>query len=112
MPPKPFPYPIGIGVDISLIPRMRRLITERNGRNIIPLARRIFHRGSELGSLKKRLGVYKEQAGDQSLSSAQASENTSSFARWMAARFDVPCNGPAISLSHSRLRWTLLTYCK
>lgn len=102
MPPKPFPYPISIGVDISLISRMRRLLIGRDGQNIIPLAKRIFHRGSELGLFKERLDTYREQAGD-------LHQSADYFARWMAARFVVPCNGAHNSIC--QITQLFLTLC-
>lgn len=98
MPPKPFPYPISIGVDICLIPRMRRLIRQRDGHDIIPLAKKIFHRDSELDVFQKRLDTYKCEARDEYLSSEKVSaafdQSLDNFARWMAGRFDVLCNCP------------------
>lgn len=110
MPPKPFPYPISIGVDLCLIPRMRRLIRQRDGRNIIPLAKKIFHRDAELGVFQKRLDTYRCEAEDDiELSekvSAAFDRSLDKFSRWMAGRFDVPCNCPSIVFGR------LLGFCR
>lgn len=69
-----------------------------NGGNLLRLTNKIFHPGSELGILKKKVDAYREQAreqaGDQSLSSGKRSatsdQSRASFVRWIAGRFDVP----------------------
>lgn len=82
---------------------MRRLICERDGRNIIPLAKKIFHCDSELGVFQKRLDTYRCEAGDDigfsEKVSAAFDQSLDKFARWMAGRFDVPYNCPPMSLA-------------
>lgn len=38
-----FPYNLSIGADIVYLPRIRRLVNRREGRSLIPFAKRILH---------------------------------------------------------------------
>ena len=99
---------------------MERLVTERNGVNIIPLSRRLFHSRSELEYLKKRLDAYKERVGHGSLLSSKVPNGSHkhleqlALARFLAGRFDHPSHRtPVLSPGPCIARFdTVLTYCE
>ena len=77
---KAFPFLLRIGTDIVHIPRIRHLITTREGRYIQRFAKRILH-SSEQQDCEKRFPGFLYQG------SRLRDEHLSALSRWLAGRF-------------------------
>lgn len=74
-----FPYSLCIGTDTVYLPRIRRLIGERDGRRIIPFAKRILH-PLELRDLRQRHPQWESH-------DKLTSSGLDSLVTWLGGRF-------------------------
>jgi phosphopantetheine--protein transferase-like protein len=74
-----FPFSLSVGTDIVHLPRIHRLIFNREGRNLIPFAERILH-PSELRDLSRRHPRWQEQRDKPAFGAC-------SLTTWLGGRF-------------------------
>jgi holo-[acyl-carrier protein] synthase len=74
-----FPFKLSIGTDIVYLPRIHRLISQREGRSLLPFAKRILH-PFELRDLSRRHPNWQDQGERTSGSSAN-------LVKWLGGRF-------------------------
>lgn len=79
MPLKPFPLGLNIGTDIVHLPRIHQLVTRREGKYLLPFARRILH------PVEQAIFAEKFSLILQSLKTKH--ENLDSLIRWLGGRF-------------------------
>lgn len=74
-----FPCNLSVGTDIVYLPRIRQLISKRQGRNLIPFAKRILH-PLELRDLSHRRPQWQAQHENGCVDS-------DSLIKWLGGRF-------------------------
>jgi holo-[acyl-carrier protein] synthase len=74
-----FPFRLDLGTDIVYLPRIHRLISKRDGRNLVPFAKRILH-PLELRDLSRRHPQWQEQP-------ERPSARSESVVQWLGGRF-------------------------
>ncbi|ERF69628.1 hypothetical protein EPUS_03620 [Endocarpon pusillum Z07020] len=74
-----FPCSLSVGTDVVYLPRIRRLISKREGRNLIPFAKRILH-PLEIRDLSHRHPQWQAQH-------EKSCVDSESLIKWLGGRF-------------------------
>lgn len=79
MSPKLFPFALNVGTDIVHLPRIRQLVTRKEGRYLLPFTRRILHQRERDNLSQKYPNVCQ--------ASVTTHPHLDSLVRWLGGRF-------------------------